>query len=333
MRAPQGDPDNIGSVDVSSLADRAVELIERLRKRKPRVHCITNAVAQNFTANVLLAAGALPSMTIARNEVAAFAARADALLVNLGTFDAERRAASDLAIVEIKAAGKPFVLDPVLIDRSPPRAAYARGLLSHRPSAVRMNAAEFAALSGDGSPQAFAKEQQTIVAITGGTDLVTDGERTLRIRKWSSADGACHRHGLRRDGIGGGSARARTRSADGCRRRDPDVRDCRRYCRRERERTGHLWCSYPRCAVQSRSRNNPRRVQRFPDECRSSSLCAGRSRPQRRTRTGRALGGAGEGRRDARAIARQDRLDQTDDRGGARDQGCARRQLRAAPDQ
>lgn len=181
MRTPEGDPDDVGSADVSNLADRAVDLIERLRIRKPRVHCITNAVAQNVTANVLLAAGALPSMTIARTEVAAFAARADALLVNLGTFDAERRAASDLAIVEIRAAGKPFVLDPVLIDRSPPRAAYARGLLSHRPSAVRMNAAEFAALSGESSPQAFAKEQQTIVAITGGTDLVTDGERTLRI--------------------------------------------------------------------------------------------------------------------------------------------------------
>ena len=54
---------------------------------QPRVHCITNAVAQNFTANVLLAAGAMPSMTIAPKEVGAFAARADALLVNLGTFD------------------------------------------------------------------------------------------------------------------------------------------------------------------------------------------------------------------------------------------------------
>ena len=50
MRAPQGDPDIIGSADVSSLAGRAVELIERLRTCKPRVHCITNAVAQNFTA-------------------------------------------------------------------------------------------------------------------------------------------------------------------------------------------------------------------------------------------------------------------------------------------
>jgi hydroxyethylthiazole kinase len=181
MRAPEGGPDSVGSAGVEHLAHHAADLIERLRLRQPRVHCITNAVAQNFTANLLLAAGAVPSMTIARAEVAAFASRADALLVNLGTFDAERRAAADLAIVEIRAAARPFVLDPVLIDRSPPRAAYARGLLSHRPSAIRMNAAEFAALSGDGAPQAFAKEQQTIIAITGETDLVTDGRRTFRI--------------------------------------------------------------------------------------------------------------------------------------------------------
>ena len=181
MRAPEGGPDNTGSAGIDTLVHHATDLVERLRVRQPRVHCITNAVAQNVTANVLLAAGAVPSMTIARAEVAAFASRADALLVNLGTFDPERRAAAELAIVEIRAASRPFVLDPVLIDRSPPRAAYARGLLSHRPSAIRMNAAEFASLSGDGSPQAFARERQTIVAITGGTDLVTDGERTFRI--------------------------------------------------------------------------------------------------------------------------------------------------------
>lgn len=181
MRAPEGGPDIVGSAGVDNLADHAADLIERLRVRQPRVHCITNAVAQNFTANLLLAAGAVPSMTIARAEVVAFASRADALLVNLGTFDAERRAAADMAIVEIRAAAKPFVLDPVLIDRSPPRTAYVRGLLSHRPTAIRMNAAEFNALSGEETPQAFAKQQRTIVAITGETDLVTDGERTFWI--------------------------------------------------------------------------------------------------------------------------------------------------------
>jgi hydroxyethylthiazole kinase len=182
MHAPQSDPtQRVGSADPAELAGQAADLIERMRMRQPRVHCITNAVAQNFTANVLLAAGAVPSMTIARAEVAAFAARADALLVNLGTFDAERRDAADTAIAEIRAAAKPWVLDPVLIDRSPPRAAYARETLTHGPSAIRLNAAEFAQLSNEVSPQAFATKQQTVVAITGATDLVTDGERTFRI--------------------------------------------------------------------------------------------------------------------------------------------------------
>ena len=43
----------------------AADLLERVRRTAPRVHCITNAVAQHFTANVLLALGAVPSMTIA----------------------------------------------------------------------------------------------------------------------------------------------------------------------------------------------------------------------------------------------------------------------------
>src|SRR6186713_2758546 len=98
-------------------AQSAPEILARLRARAPRVHCITNAVAQNFTANVLLAAGAVPSMTIAQKEVRAFAARADALLINLGTFDPERQKASLAAIGVANKAGIPWVLDPVFVDR------------------------------------------------------------------------------------------------------------------------------------------------------------------------------------------------------------------------
>ena len=82
----------------------AADVIARLRERAPRVHCITNTVAQAFTANILLAAGAIPSMTIAPQEIADFAARADALLVNLGTFDAERRAAIEIALEQATRA-------------------------------------------------------------------------------------------------------------------------------------------------------------------------------------------------------------------------------------
>ena len=76
----------------------AAALLDRLRTRKPRVHCITNTVAQNFTANVLLAIGAVPSMTLSVEEIGAFVAGADALLVNLGTLDRERREATEIAV-------------------------------------------------------------------------------------------------------------------------------------------------------------------------------------------------------------------------------------------
>ena len=45
-------------------AQASCDILARLRTCGPRVHCITNAVAQNFTANVLLAAGCVPSMTL-----------------------------------------------------------------------------------------------------------------------------------------------------------------------------------------------------------------------------------------------------------------------------
>jgi hydroxyethylthiazole kinase len=96
----------------SDLPTIAADILDRLRQRRPRVHCITNAVAQNFTANMLLAAGAVPSMTIAPKEIRAFTARADALLVNLGTFDAERQKASLAAVAVANKGGIPWVLDP-----------------------------------------------------------------------------------------------------------------------------------------------------------------------------------------------------------------------------
>lgn len=173
MRAPQ-----------SNLPQSTAEILARIRERAPRVHCITNTVAQAFTANVLLAVGAVPSMTIAPEEIGAFVAGADALLVNLGTFDTERRSAIDIAIAQ--AGGRiPWILDPVFIDRSAARADYARELVTQSPAAVRLNAPEFVALAGM-SPEAgvltfYAGEHGTIIALTGATDVITDGVRRAQI--------------------------------------------------------------------------------------------------------------------------------------------------------
>jgi hydroxyethylthiazole kinase len=149
------------------------------------VHCITNAVAQNFTANVLLAVGAVPSMTIAQGEIRAFVARADALLVNLGTFDPERQKASLAAVATAAKAGIPWVLDPVFIDRSPARAAYASSLADRKPAAIRLNGPEFAALAntepaGEALTR-YALDHLGVIALTGAIDMVTDGARLITV--------------------------------------------------------------------------------------------------------------------------------------------------------
>jgi len=179
------EPDSLRESTID-LGAAGADVLARLRAQAPCVHCITNAVAQNFTANVLLAAGARPSMTISPEEIGAFVASADALLVNLGTFDADRRAATDTAVAAAAAEGLPWVLDPVLIDRSPPRATYAGALVARGPRAVRLNHAEFAALA-DAAPQAealrrYARDARIVIGLTGEADVVTDGARLATIR-------------------------------------------------------------------------------------------------------------------------------------------------------
>jgi hydroxyethylthiazole kinase len=169
----------------SELPRLTADILERVRARRPRVHCITNAVAQAFTANMLLAAGAVPSMTIAPEEVAAFTASADALLVNLGTFDRERREAADIAVEVAREEGRPWVLDPVFIDRSQARAAYAQALAEKKPAAIRLNGPEFAALAGvepEGEAlTGHALDRLTVIALTGAIDMITDGARLITV--------------------------------------------------------------------------------------------------------------------------------------------------------
>jgi hydroxyethylthiazole kinase len=169
----------------SELPHITIEILERLRRRSPRVHCITNAVAQTFTANVLLAAGAVPTMTVSSEEVAEFVKGADALLVNLGTLDAGRREAAGLAVDAAAERGIPWIVDPTFVDRSANRAAFAQALIAMHPRAIRLNGAEFTALVG-AEPNAdaarrFAGAAGVVVGLTGARDLVASGTATATI--------------------------------------------------------------------------------------------------------------------------------------------------------
>ena len=162
----------------------AARLLGELRSRGPRVHCITNTVAQAYTANMLLAAGCVPSMTLSAEEIGGFVARAEALLVNLGTFDPDRRAATHIAVAAAHEHRRPWVLDPVFVDRSPSRAAFARDLVAQGARVVRLNHAELSALT-DGAARedamAYARATGVVVAVSGATDLITDGTRTISV--------------------------------------------------------------------------------------------------------------------------------------------------------
>ncbi|MBN7794936.1 hydroxyethylthiazole kinase [Microbacterium esteraromaticum] len=176
----------------------AAELLREVRRTPPLTQCITNTVVTGFTANVLLATGAAPAMVGIVGESGIFAGIADALLVNLGTPPPEQRAAMSEAVRGANTAGTPWVLDPVAIGALPVRTALAAELVAQHPTAVRGNASEILALAGTGAggrgvdavdaPEAATEAARTIaarwgsvVAVSGATDLITDGERVIRI--------------------------------------------------------------------------------------------------------------------------------------------------------
>ncbi len=169
----------------SDPVNNAASLLERLRIANPRVHCITNVAAQVFTANLLLAASAIPSLTYAAEEVPYFVEKSASLLINLGTLDAERRASIPVAVNAAKTLEKPWILDPVFVEASPPRLARARELMAQSPRIMRCNASEWAALTEcsfePDTVSDFARTQKIVTALTGATDHVSDGARMMKI--------------------------------------------------------------------------------------------------------------------------------------------------------
>ena len=169
-----------------------------MRDRAPLVHNITNFVAMNVMANVLLAAGASPAMVHSREEVAEFAALSQALTVNIGTASTEWGLSMVEAARVMQKAGRPWVFDPVGVGATRFRQALSDRLLDLHPTVVRGNASEIMTLAGlegrargvDAGDSVADAEQAArqlagrtggIVAVSGPVDYVTDGNRALRI--------------------------------------------------------------------------------------------------------------------------------------------------------
>ena len=76
------------------MTDNFGTLLELVQRNHPLVHCITNTVTTNMTANVLLALGGTPAMVDIPREAGIFAGIASGLLINLGTPSSEQRDAA-----------------------------------------------------------------------------------------------------------------------------------------------------------------------------------------------------------------------------------------------
>jgi len=173
-------------------------LLGEMRQASPLVQCITNYVAMNIAANVLLAAGASPAMVHAEREAGEFARIAGALTVNIGTLSPDWVAGMLVAVEAAARAGKPWVLDPVAHFATAYRRDTASTLVGLKPTIIRGNASEIIALAGgtsagqgvdsgdtvasaENSALALAHRTGSTVAVTGAVDFVTDGKQAVRI--------------------------------------------------------------------------------------------------------------------------------------------------------
>lgn len=173
-------------------------ILAKIRSTTPLVHCLTNTVVPQITANVLLAIGAAPAMIDHPEEAGIFAGIASAVLVNVGNGSGEQHEAQRAAAAAAHEAGTPWVLDPVAVGALPVRTQLARDLLAFRPAAIRGNASEILGLAGASAggrgvdstdPVEAAVEvardlaigHGCVVAVSGEVDVVVSPDRTTRV--------------------------------------------------------------------------------------------------------------------------------------------------------
>lgn len=183
------------------------ECLDQVRKTTPLVHNITNYVTVNDVANVILACGGSPIMSDEPEDVADITSICGGLNINIGTLHKTSIEGMFKAGHRSNELGHPVLLDPVGAGASALRTDTALGLMKElNLSVIRGNISEIKTLAyGSGTTKGvdadladavteenleqsvtfvkgFAKERNTIVAITGAIDLVSDGDKCYVIR-------------------------------------------------------------------------------------------------------------------------------------------------------
>lgn len=185
-------------MEIESWGIKAAAALAAVRSQKPLVHNITNFVVMNETANIILAAGGLPVMAHAREEVEEMVAASNALVLNIGTLWPGQVDAMILAGKKANELGIPVVFDPVGAGATSFRTQSAQRILAEvRMAIIRANTAEMAVLCGRDSSirgveslsggdaaetaRAVGAKYECAAAVTGPVDVISDGTRIYKV--------------------------------------------------------------------------------------------------------------------------------------------------------
>lgn len=169
---------------------------QAVKEKNPLVCNITNTVVTNFTANVLLAAGASPLMSEGLEEADELAKIVDVLVLNMGTLHPRQVEYFFKAGKSANKEATPVVFDPVGIGATSYRNNVAADILREvKLDLIRGNYGEINFLAGTAGQTkgvdsvgsevevnritSLANNTGSLIAATGKIDYVTDGKRAF----------------------------------------------------------------------------------------------------------------------------------------------------------
>lgn len=182
------------------IQSKILQAVETVRRTNPMAGSITNTVTINLVANAQLAVGGSAAMVYLPDEAEFLAKAGGAMYINVGTLLPIYEETLPYVAKVLHETGKPWVLDPVAVGIGSLRTKLLQRFKAYKPTIIRGNASEIIALAGlwglDGGTEesnvrgvdstdsvsaakvaaiALAKWTGGAVAVSGETDLVTDG--------------------------------------------------------------------------------------------------------------------------------------------------------------
>lgn len=192
-------------MDKKEIQRQIADAVRAVKAGNPMAGSVTNSVTINFVANAQLAVGGSAAMVYLPDEGEFLALAGGATYINMGTLLPVYEQTLPRTAKALHEAGKPWVLDPVAIGIGSMRTELLRQFKPWKPSVIRGNASEIIGLAAlweldtaaaaggtrgvDATDSVDAARSAAValarwtggaVAVSGVTDLVTDGRIVVR---------------------------------------------------------------------------------------------------------------------------------------------------------